>query len=215
MKRKVTVIIALFILTGTKIFAQNGTVLTNVEGTNVKETDPDVQGTPYLFDDWMPGSAISETGNTYANMKLKYDIRFNQVIFLSNDDKPLIFSQPLNSFVINNMRFTKGFTPVDLQTSSTFYQVLADGKVKLLKYFRKVVEERQAYGAPTEKKYRQSQYYYIARDNQMISVKPDKKTILAALPGHGDQLEAYIKDHHINFKDDASSAQLVTYYNTL
>jgi hypothetical protein len=215
MKTKVLIMIALFILTGTKIFAQNGTVLTDIKGLDVKESDPDVQGTPYLFDDWMPGSAITETGNTYANLKLKYDIRFNQVIFLRNEDQPMLFAEPLNSFVINNMHFAKGFTPVDVQTSSTFYQVLADGKVKLLKYFRKVVEERQSYGAPTEKKYRQSQYYYIARGNQMITVRPDKKTMLAALPGHADQLEAYIKDHHINLKDDAGAAQLVTYYNTL
>jgi len=49
----------------------------------------------------------------------------------------------------------------------------------------------------------------------MIAVRPDKKTMLAALPGHNDQLEAYIKDHHINLKDEAGAAQLVTYYNTL
>jgi len=142
MKRKVTVIIVLFILTGVKIFAQNGTVITDIKGLDVKETDPDVQGTPYLFDEWTPGSAISETGNTYADLKLKYDIRFNQVIFLSTDEKPMGFAQPLNSFVINNMHFSKGFPPVDLQTGSTFYQLLTDGKVKLLKYFRKVIEER-------------------------------------------------------------------------
>src|SRR5471030_420071 len=182
MKRKVTVIIALFILTGTKIFAQLiGSPLTDVKGVDVKESDPEVQGTPYLFDDWMPGLVITETGKTYANLKLKYDTRSNQIIFLGNDDKPMNFAEPLNSFVINNMRFAKGFTPVDLQTSSTFYEVLADGKVKLLKYFRKVVEERQSYGAPIEKKYKESQYYYIARDNQMITVRPDKKTVLAAL----------------------------------
>src|SRR5665213_2169032 len=171
MKRKMALILVLFILAGAKIFAQNGTVITDIKGLDVKETDPDVQGTPYLFDDWMAGSVITETGNTYANLKLKYDIRFNRVVFLDNDERPMVFAQPLNSFVINNMRFAKDFAPIDLQTTSTFYNVLADGKVKLLKYFRKVIEERQSYGAPTEKKYRQSQYYYIAKDHQMIAVR--------------------------------------------
>jgi len=213
------IIIILFICGVGKIRAQitpAGQVVTDVRGIDVKEADADIQGTPYLFDDWSPGSAATENGKAYNNLKLKYNIKVNQLLFLNDNNESLGFKEPVKTFTIKNMSFVNGFPSVDLQTTSTFYQVLADGKVKLLKYYRKVIEERQTYGATAvEKSYRQSQYYYILKDNKMIKIRPDKKLIIGALPDHAAQLAAYIKDNNVNLKDDAGLAQIITYYNTL
>jgi hypothetical protein len=119
-------------------------------------------------------------------------------------------------FTINHMVFANGFPPVDTQTIAAFYQVLADGKIKLLKYSKKVIEERQTYGATaTEKSYRKMQSYYIFKDGKMVKVRADKKSLLAALPDHSAQLESYIKDNNVNLKDDMAIAQVIVYYNTL
>ena len=122
----------------------------------------------------------------------------------------------MEGFTINNLVFKKGFPEVDHQTSNSFYQVLADGPIKLLKFSRKVISEHATYGAQTvEKSYRESQYYYIEKNGQMIKIKPDKKSVLAALPDHPTELEVYINVHHINFKDDAVMSQMMDYYNAL
>lgn len=217
--RKSLITIVLFMYSAGKLYAQiapPGQVVTDIKGFNAKEIDSDVQGTPYLFDDWLPGFVATETGKTYDNLKLKYNIRFNQLIFLNQDNEPLSFREPIKTFTVNNLNFAKSFPSVDTQTTSSFYQVLADGKIKLLKYSKKVIEERQTYGAnAVEKSYHKMQSYYIFKDGQMIKVRADKKAILAALPDHASQLDAYIKDNKVNLKDDAGMAQVITYYNAL
>ena len=219
MKKSVIVLIVLFICGAGKLYAQitpPGQVVTDIAGLNVKEAGADIQGTPYLFDDWLPGSVTTESGKTYDNLKLKYNIRFSQLLFLNQDNQPLSFKEPVKAFTIKNITFAKGFPPVDTQTTSTFYQVLADGKIKLLKYTKKVIEERQTYGATAmEKSYRAMQSYYLLKDDKIIRVRADKKPILATLSDHAAQLDAYIKDNKVNLKDDAGMAQVITYYNTL
>jgi hypothetical protein len=219
MRKSVMIIMVLTIFGAGKIYAQitpPGSVLTDIKGSNVKEADADVQGTPYLFDDWLPGSVVTEDGKTYDNLKLRYNIRFSQLIFLNQNDEVLGFREPVKMFTINHMVFANGFPPVDTQTIAAFYQVLADGKIKLLKYSKKVIEERQTYGATAmEKSYRKMQSYYIFKDGKMVKVRADKKSLLAALPDHSAQLESYIKDNNVNLKDDMAIAQVIVYYNTL
>jgi len=219
MRKPVMIIMILIIFGAGKIYAQispPGPVVTNIKGSNVKDADADVQGTPYLFDDWLPGSVVTEDGKTYNNLKLKYDIRFSQLIFLNQNDEASGFREPVKMFTINHMVFTNGFPSVDAQTIAAFYQVLADGKIKLLKYSKKVIEERQTYGATAmEKSYRKMQSYYVFKDGKMTKVRADKKSLLAALPDQAPKLETYIKDNNVNLKDDMGMAQVITYYNTL
>jgi hypothetical protein len=189
---------------------------TDIKGVIVKETAPDIEGNPYLFDDWQTGSVTFSNGKTFTILKLKYDIHYDRLLFLTEKGEELNFSDPVEQFSINNETFKKGFPPVDKQTTDSYYKVLADGRTKLLRFSKKVVSEHQTYGTQTtEKSYRQTDYYYIEKDGQMIKIKPDKKSVLAALPDHPVQLEAYINIHHINFKDDQAMGQMITFYNTL
>ena len=63
--------------------------------------------------------------------------------------------------------------------------------------------------------YRLRQVYYINKNDKMFKVSPDKNSILKVLSDHKDQLEAYLKDHPVNGKDDNSLGMFVAYYNTL
>lgn len=112
--------------------------------------------------------------------------------------------------------FSSQFPAVDNQTATSFYQVIGDGKVKLLKYYKKILRSDQAFNSATvTKTFVLIDIYYLFTNNQMVKIKPGQKTILAALNNKADQVQSYLKANPINYKSDAALAKLFTYYNSL
>lgn len=187
----------------------------DVKGTAIKENSSDIEGSPYLIDAWADGSVTIEKG-TYSNLKLKYDLKDDAVIFSGKDNSPMGFAETVKSFSLNGRNFASGFPAAGLLLKTSFYEVLSNGNVKLLKHYTKRVQETKTYGsAAVNREYSLSESYFILKDGKMISVKADKKALFEVLGDKASQLDVYTKSNKVNFKNDAALGKLVDYYNTL
>ncbi|GAB3909871.1 hypothetical protein [Mucilaginibacter boryungensis] len=204
--------IALFVSVTAK--AQN--YYSDIQGNVLKENRADeAEGSPYLKDTWGIGSATIAKG-TYDNMKLKYDLKNDVVVFASKDNVPMSFAEPVTRFIIDGMKFASGFPAIGAQVKDSYYQVLSDGKTKLLKHLAKHIEETKTYGSATANRtYVATATYYVFKDDKMSAIKPDKKAVMAVMADKAGQMEDYLKNNKVNFKNDADLSQLFDKYNSL
>lgn len=176
-----------------------------------------INGSPYLRDEWTKGRVVLANGNFFEGVPLKYDLVADQLLFQTEEGQVLEFVQPVREFHFEGKDniYRSGFAPIDNHTSASFYQVLEDGNAKLLKKSDKVIREEKAYGTATiTKNIMEYTNYYIEGDDQMVRVK-NEKDLLRALQGHEADLKDFIKKNKLKLKKEEDMVQLVKYYNSL
>jgi hypothetical protein len=190
------------------------------------KTYSEIQGSPLLSDSWVTGTVTFAGGKT-ATAILNYNLYGDELLFKNpKDSAVLAFVDPVKSFSlkdaaiegsdITDPSFSSGFPADDDQTTKTFYQVVGDGKIKLLKCYKKrVVESKDFSSQITTKSFLDASAYYLFIDNKMAKVKPNQKVIIAAMNDKAAQVQDYIKKNSVNFKSDVALAKLFGYYNSL
>lgn len=197
--------------------AQQLSTYSHMDGMAVKEVKPeDVEGSPFLNDDWQQGALTTDKGQGFTDVMLKYDIHNDQLLFRGADGQPMAFADGVKTFTLGKAVYANGFPAVGAQGSRSYYQVLADGKVKLLKRTGKIIEETKSYGSTTSSRsFRKVEAYFIFKDDKMETFKPDKKSVTALLADKATQISAYADSHKINYKNDSDLGALFAYYNSL
>lgn len=185
-----------------------------------------VEGTPYLDDEWQPGEVKLTNGVTsQEKMMLKYNLVDDMVLFKDKDSgEQMAFVIPVQEFTINLAnddklfvrRFRSGYKGIEGSTPASFFEVLSDGKIQLIKKDVKKPFESQDIGSASKTTtFIEKAKYYLVNNGKSLPVKNDKKSILAALGDKQAQLEEFIKTNTLNFKIDTQLGKLVDYYNTL
>lgn len=162
----------------------------------------DVKGNVYLFDDWSLGVVKLDNGDTYKDVPL----RFNQVdgvVTFKKDNEELRFSIPITEFVINGAHFKRNFPEVDNKSKETYYQILSDGNIKLLKSEIKRIAEFKGYNENVEKKIVKSADYYLFINNKMHPVKLNTKSVEKVLNANGVDYKK--SSNNIRTEDDLIS----------
>ncbi|MEO7212451.1 hypothetical protein [Mucilaginibacter sp.] len=185
-----------------------------------------IDGTPYLYDTWQQGSVILVNGvSSKEKMSLKYNLVDDVVSFKDKESgEEMAFVVPVQEFTLNLnnddelfvRRFRSGYKNIEGSTPASFFEVLSDGKIQLIKKFNKVVFESQNIGSASKtKSFMEKSKYYLVNNGKALPVKNDKKSLLAGLGDKQAQLEDYIKSNKISFKSDTQLGKLVDYYNSL
>ncbi len=196
-----------------------------IDGRNVKEVDhSEIQGSPYLSDEWINGLVKFSDGRTYKDIPLKYN-QVNDILYFQNDKKEtLTFVKQVTDFIIayssdnedHVKHFKSGFADISGYTTQNFFEVLVEGTAQLLKKNHKhVVSESGMALGTTIQKYADSESYYLVIAEKAYTLKRDKKAILAILANKQAELEAYIKANNLNLKNDPDLAKLINYYNSI
>src|SRR5690606_231118 len=180
----------------------------------------DVKGSPFLYEDWSVGMVKMLDGSTYKDVALKFDQVSGDLIFKNREGKAMGFADAVREFKLTGKDqishlFRNGFRTGEVNSERYFYEVLYDGGTILLKDPKKNIVEQRAYNSSTTvKSVVETPAYFLQLKGQMLKIKKDKKTIIAAL-GHLAQLEKYIQDDKLNLKNDADLARLIRYYDSI
>lgn len=183
--------------------------------TKYRPTTENIDGSPWLNDAWSQGTILNSAGTTFTNVSIKFDVANDRLIYLEGAEQ-LLFKENIKKFTMDGRTFINGLPAVDSLTSISYYELIADGKVKLLKHYIKRVVASPGYGsAVTNYRYSDKAAFYIYKDVKMYPVKLDKKSVLQVLSDKSEQIDTYLASHKVNFKKNEDLAALVTYYNSL
>ncbi len=190
----------------------------------IVKADENIAGTRYLFEKWGNG-VIKFQDNTTVNVS---DIRFDQkdgvlVKKGEGEKSELEFSEPIVEFRINNPEnneskvFRSGFGKAGSDASKSFYEVLFDGGIPLLKKQQKTILESSVYNSGVvEKRFVEDKpSYYIVKNNVITPIKASNGGLDEAFPNQKNDINSYVKSKKLNLKNENDLIEAVTYVNSL
>jgi len=189
----------------------------------IPSEDPyfNVNGSPYLNDEWGKGFVKLNDGESYRNIDIKFDELKQQVVIKGENELTYKFVDPVKEFNINYVvdgnvhkaHFIRGYG----DNKNVFYEILADGSLLLLKSTDKKINSIPSFPAGSErsKAIQNTNDYFIVKDGKLLKIKPDEKSVLKAIGNNEAELSTYIKSNNLVLKHDADLVNLIVHYNSI
>jgi hypothetical protein len=167
-----------------------------------------VQGNPYLTEDWCKGQIENRTGIKLDVEKLRFNIvqnrveyEFNKQVYeLSIPCIRFIIQLPSENGRVSPHLFQSNFPAVDDQNGTTFYEVVYNGKCKLLKLHKVIMSE---YAEPLSinriKRMRKVSSLYIFNPTKNKLIKFNKRT---------EELESIFDDKKVEMNEFIKSQKI-------
>ena len=112
--------------------------------------------------------------------------------------------------------FKSGYPAIEQNTELTFYEVLSDGAIQLLKYNKKDISEiKNEMSGDTRKEFVLHENYFVYTNGEIKKMKREKDFILELMQDKKDKINEYLKINKLNFKNTESITKLFEYYNSL
>ncbi len=166
----------------------------------------DIDGNPYLPKQWTEGSITLKTGKNIPFNALRYNMITGTLEF-NYTDKAYEVTNSMNEFALGSMKFRNGFPSTEKQNAETYYQILHDGKQKLLCHRAANIYISQDYNSAIKtKKLDVVETYYLQKeDGKLYEAKKNLKFLLIMLDDKSKQTEEYCKRENIKLRswDDA------------
>ena len=184
----------------------------------------DIDGSPFLYDDWYRGKIVSPEGLVLDGIMIKYEAYSETIVYMTNgktyevaDGAATFTIYPATDGMKDSLYFRGGYPSTDNNTPKTFYEVLVDGKVALLKSHKKTTGLSQQNAlASNKREFIVQEDLYLARKGQApVKWKKDKDALLEVLGDKKDEVNAWLGKNKVNLKKEEGLAELIKYYNSL
>ena len=182
----------------------------------------DIEGSPYYFKDFMPGTIELANGETY-NELFKYDIYADQILFKGGSViYAIAHPELIKNVKINNLTFIYSAyksSANDEKTEDGYFIMENDGNGKLLVHNNMRIQDPEPpklyQDAKPAKFIRTSDTYYIKiNDEEAIKIN-GKKDINSIFGSYSAQVSDYVKRQKLNLKKMDDLLRMVNFYNTL
>lgn len=185
----------------------------------------DVEGSPYLYNDWKAGTITDKDGKIYSNVLLKYDaykdvLEINQdgsILQLNTQQYPIFslsFADGSNNKVIKHL-FVAGIDQVQGYSPKVYFEILSNAKLRVVKkYDIKFIDEVvSSYGtASAKKRFQRNEKYFVIADGVATEFKLNNKSFLTACGKKRSELEKIVEERKIKIKNEADLEMLLQFY---
>jgi hypothetical protein len=179
----------------------------------------EIAGSPYVTDEFADGECVSPGGRVFKNQHLRFNTYTGELEYLENGSV-YILQSAISSFVIKtddeNYVFKNGFMEVGLKPS-LFFQVIYEGKVKLLKLHKTEIKETldRTGGFAGYKYVNKSQFFLIDEKGKVSDFNPKSATdYLTLAQTKKEKVEEFISSKKIKFKNTGQMWQVLAYIDT-
>ncbi|MHA4846487.1 hypothetical protein ACX0G7_20085 [Flavitalea antarctica] len=177
----------------------------------------DIEGSPFLNDEFASGRVVFNDGKMSNDVYLQFDL-FNNRLLFKRDGMALEFVDSVRTFYLQHTEnntlgvvFRSNFPPIAGNTRATFYELLVDGKIALLKHRYKTIIGFREFNLASKRTYTEdSQLYAALPDNTIIRIKKDRNFLMKAMPEYADKIMKLTND--LRLKNEES---LVTLFQEL
>lgn len=192
--------------------------------TDIKPKSESTKGSVYYNDLWNQGDIYLYSGEMIKNYPLKCDLKNLKVeIKVDTSVKVLNFAavkkiewydKSVNKkTLINCGEFS------DFHGIAGFYELISDGKIKLLKKTDLAVVEAN-YNTLMSVGSKASHYekvakYYIENNGKIREIRKGKHPVLKIMSDKSSQIDLFAKENKLSFKKDTDLEKIFDYYNTL
>lgn len=177
----------------------------------IKGEEKEIIGSPFISDTFKSGVVYFTNGQSGESAALNYDA-IDKVLVTRKDGQEYLYDQPIKEFVLNDGGVSKKFRKVN----DDFFEVLHDGKTKLLKLHTKAIIESSTYGsAKTTLKVSDENLYFVLGDNNKLEEVKNDKVLLAALGSKQESARTYAKASSLNLKRESDMVKLLSHIESV
>lgn len=192
---------------------------------NYSKTE-NVQGDPFLFNNWKIGKVILTNGDEFDNVKLKFDAEQNKFLYNHNDSL-YQFTQQVSKIILYddlhagdttfNMVFTTQIDGIDDVKLGSFIQILSLGKITLLKYYQKKIEgENKSDGySASVRQYKLYTNFWLLANTKIMPAKIATGFFDEITSDKRSLLKEYISANKLNVKNERDFIIAIKYYNRI
>ena len=184
------------------------------------------EGSPFLIDKYCLANIELGNHKTYRDIPIKINLLTNKIIYTTYDNKEFEAIIPIKTIELfdcssegltENMIFQSGFPKIDQQTEESFYQVLASGKISLLKHYKVISVDEQPYAsASIIRRFEKKEILYVYTNEQKIlQLNKVENNILDLLEKKRDNIKEFVRKSNLKYKKESDLTQIFNYYNSL
>lgn len=170
----------------------------------------------FLSDDWIDGSIVY-SGEQFDGIPLMYDLSSDKLIAEHFTGAAIeLITAKVSAFSIGDHNFRKYQKNDDVKQSipEGFYEVLYDGKVKILKRRVKTYTEIINMNE-IMREFEEKTHYYVVKNNAFYSIG-SRGALMNILSEKKRELRKFSRDNRLGVrKDDTVFIKLAAYYDTL
>lgn len=183
-----------------------------------------LNGSPYLTDEFVPGTMETLDGTVIEGLKYRYNIYNDEMQFIIGSDTAAI-NKPLalRSIEMENKTFVYDVYQVsDQMVAAGYFQLISEGDMSLL-FRRKLDLEYDNYvpnygggGGTKEFMLKKDDDYYVKLHGEAARKVYNRKDFLEAIPRDlQGRVKQYIKENKISVRKEQELQALVDFFNTL
>ncbi|PWJ57672.1 hypothetical protein CLV98_106144 [Dyadobacter jejuensis] len=188
-----------------------GASLTHGQDLAVLDAKPilqEQQGGNFLFDTYYTGSVTGKYGQVVEGLSFRFDMAGNR-LEIQHNDSLFVTGDAVTGFTLPTgtalYYFERGFPSAQGATAKTFYQVLYDGNLRLLKHFVVPIKDQEEAGAGQ---------LFILKDGKMHPVSlSNKESFLKVLADERNKMNYIIKESQFDFDQEEDLAILLQEYD--
>ncbi len=178
----------------------------------------DIQGSPYLQQDFVPGEVLNTSNTQYAGVPLRYNIYNDEIEFQTKEKGVFCLEKStIKSVSINNSTFIYRAYASSGKLGRAYFELLHDGTVQLLKRHQIRFEKAQPakpYVDPVPAKFSQKNpIYYIAIEEQEAHKITNAKDLINLFPDKEKDLTNFIKNEKLKINKEEDLLKIIAHIN--
>lgn len=196
--------------------------ITDNKGTPIKAgAYSEIVGSAYFPEEFVKGIGFLKSGTKTDAISMRINCLTNEIHYMNSDDKEWIF--PRGQFVRVEMRkgldtwiVVSGLPKVDNLTESTLFFVVYEGKISLLTYrWKRINETTEFNSGVVKKKFETIEDQYLYDGTKMVKVTKDSNQLLELFQSKKDQVAQFVKANKLKLKRKDDLIKLLEYYNSI
>lgn len=181
-------------------------------------SDVIAENSPYIpSGGWQSGYFIQQNGKRFEMTEMRFDTYLQRLEY-RQDDKTYYPKAPIIGFGFSDKTvYRNQFLAFDKHDTSTFFQILYEGNVRLIKHTMSTVSDVTSYNSATKTVHfnEHTTYYFLNEQGVMGKSKKLDDTLLKAFGTKQEAVRTYIKQNNLTWKNPASLLQIMSYYESL
>lgn len=183
-------------------------------------TEEDIDGSPYLNDEFINGTIYTTSKLQYVDVPLRYNIFNDDLEFRTNNNQVMAMATPEIIERVTFGEYELVYIPFASQKKMKrgYFKVVVKGDISF--YARPQIlyqqpKEPAAYVDAKPAKFASKPDTYYLRDGKNEAIKVDKKSeVINFFPSHNDEIATYIKKNKIKANKEDGLKKVVEYYNS-
>jgi hypothetical protein len=199
--------------------------LTDKDGKPFAFGSSDVEGNPFLSENWGRVNLRLANGSVYKNVKARLNIYDNYLHFMNAKGTEMYLEagelsrvEMLDSLKSDSvlLSFVRMTSTENGKEVPYFYKVLSEGKIMLLERLRKKIKENKyLYSGEIKRFYEQYEDYYVFASNELSVVKRKESFWQPLMTDKWAAVQDYTGKNNVGFKSIGDIQKAVAFYNSI